>query len=352
MTQSIFDIFRKLDEIIQRISSAGMIVDFILWKDSPKSHGTIAQDCRYVKYLLARYAAFPNIIWTLANEWEYSGYGPGKEWYWDQLGEFIRTNDPWFSDGSRLRPLSIHQQTFHTFKWSQSKWPVHAIIQNGVWNGRHEPPRFANGDEWGNYGILKNLHLGIPVVNDEFGYFVQKYTHQGISTRTDRSHLRRAMWGIYTAGGYGSLGDDSVIFSSFIDRAKYFFQKVRNKKLKPARVWLTGAWNYIPVYEDVKNLVHFFKYRNIPYWKMTGQNHLIKDGSRTYVLADIGNEYVVYTANGHPFEITLPIKSFQFDWYNPVEGTTYSGGIISHTSQPRFSPPFDGDAVLHIYKAD
>ena len=220
--------FQKFDDVIEKIAANGLVVDLIIWKDSKNAHGTLEQDVRYLQYVLSRYAAFPNVIWTLANEWEYSGYGPGKEWYWDQMGEYVRSNDPWFMEADRLRPLSIHQQTHHTFKWSHSDWPVHAIIQDGVWNGHHEPPRFVNGDEWGNYGIVKNLSLRMPVVNDEFGYFGQKFTKDDITTVIDRGQLRRAMWGIYVAGGYGSLGDDTG-GQSALDRVKAFIRKMRGK---------------------------------------------------------------------------------------------------------------------------
>ena len=195
--------FQKFDDVIEKIAASGLVVDLIIWKDSKNAHGTLEQDGRYLQYVLSRYAAFPNVIWTLANEWEYSGYGPGKEWYWDEMGEYVRSNDPWFMEDDRLRPLSIHQQTYHTFKWSHSDWPVHAIIQDGVWNGHHEPPRFVNGDEWGNYGIVKNLLSQNAGGQRRIRLFRTKiharwYYHRHRSGSTSTGHVghlrRRRLW--------------------------------------------------------------------------------------------------------------------------------------------------------------
>ncbi|MFZ7127501.1 MAG: DUF5060 domain-containing protein [Desulfobacterales bacterium] len=343
--------FQKLDDIVERIRSKKAIVDLILWKDHPEeAHGTIDQDFAFVEYLISRYAAYPNVIWTLANEWEYSGYGPGKEWYWEKMGQYVRAADPWFADAERLRPLSIHQQTYHSFKWSSSNWPVHAIIQVGVWNGNHQPPRFANGDEWGNYGIVQNFPLGIPVVNDEFGYFGQSAAIDGIATVIDRGHLRLAMWGIYTAGGYGSLGD-ATGGQSLLGRAKSFYRTVRGWREQPVlRPWLTGAWHYIPAYEDVKILVDFFTTSGISYWKMESRNDLVRSGGRVYVLADAGHEYVVYSAIGAPFQLDLPEEDWTFYWLDPSSGDRTKSGIIRGGKADPWVPPFSGDAVLHISK--
>ena len=189
--------FRKFDQVVEYLNSKNIVADVILKPDLEGAFGSLKQDRRYFRYALARYSAYPNIIWTLANEWEFTPYGEGKEWYWDTMGKLIAEEDPWMREGCALRPLSIHQRTGYHFKWGSSQWPVHAVVQAGVWNGRRDGPRYANGDEWGNYSIVCNLHFNVPVVNDEFGYYGQTYSKKDIFAEIDRGNLRRALWGIF-----------------------------------------------------------------------------------------------------------------------------------------------------------
>src|SRR5690606_38065973 len=97
--------------------------------------GTQEQDERYVRYILARYAAFPNVIWCTTNEWEYTDR---DEAYWDTIGEIVRSEDPWMAEGDAYRLLSIHNATGGRrggkFSFFDSSWPVHVSVQYGVRN--------------------------------------------------------------------------------------------------------------------------------------------------------------------------------------------------------------------------
>jgi hypothetical protein len=340
--------FQKFDEIMEYLNQRNMIADVIIMSEDPDSYGTMAQDLRYVRYALARYAAFSNITWTLVNEWEYSKYGEGKEWYWDVIGEVVRNEDPWM-EGRRhsYRPLSIHQKTYHTFKWGGSTWPVHGTIQDGVWNGHHDSPRFANGDQWGNYGIVQNLSLNIPVVNDECGYFGQSYTYQGISTVVDRDNLRRAMWGIYMAGGSGTLGDDTGR-QEWLDWVKMLLNRFRGSPVRDAKPWLTAAWNDLALYGDISYLSDFWTKHSVAYWKMNSRNDLVVSGERVYMLCDARSEFIVYAAAGGDFELCLPPGTYRVSWFNPVTGEMKPAGKTEGSDRTGFSAPFPGDSVLRI----
>src|SRR5262249_28086015 len=100
--------YRKLDEIVGHMASRDVIADLILFskdyrfsKDEEDEHG-------YVRYMVARYAAFPNVAWCVTNEWNYT---PRPIEYWNRIGRLIRAEDPWSDRSGRPRMLSIHQQT-------------------------------------------------------------------------------------------------------------------------------------------------------------------------------------------------------------------------------------------------
>jgi hypothetical protein len=83
-----------------------------------------ASDDRYVRYLVARLAAFRNVWWSLANEYDFIRDENKKESDWDRLFQIVQQSDPY----GHLR--SVHNGTLiynHTLPWV-----THASIQNGA----------------------------------------------------------------------------------------------------------------------------------------------------------------------------------------------------------------------------
>jgi len=53
------------------------------------------QHIRIMKYMVARYAAFPEIIWEVVNDYEYSSSHPHNVEMAIEVGEYLMNNDPW-----------------------------------------------------------------------------------------------------------------------------------------------------------------------------------------------------------------------------------------------------------------
>jgi len=315
------DYWKALDRIVQYSFEKGMLVDLIMLGYGAETYATPALDQQYIRYLLARYAAYPNIIWCLTNEWNYiyRDYGRGKP-YWNTLGRMVRNEDPYMEFNGQLRPLSIHQQTRVDFQFFNYEWPVHAIVQLGVRNGQgtvkdewdDTDPEFKTatkfGDEWGNYSITYNLGHNMPVVNDEFGY-IGEPRDKSEATSSDRSTWprftrekhRNVMWGVATAGGYGATGDKN----EYADGHPYF----------------SANWHSDPPeYRDVKVLVDFFASGDIDYWKMESTNDIVRKGERVYALAEPGKQYLFYSAAGNSFEANLEPGTYAVWRINPISG--------------------------------
>jgi hypothetical protein len=324
-----------LDDVILYLESQGMVADLLLFTNSDLAFGTQSQDKRYLRYILARYAAFPNVIWCLSNEWEYT---PKDQAYWDTMGEIVRSEDPWMVEGGAYRALSIHNQTGGAaggkFSYFASSWPVHAIVQYGVRNAQ-----FKFGDQWGNYSIVQNRGHGMPVVNDEYGYIGETRT----ITLTQTLH-RNALWGTIIGGGYASAGD-----------GRFFNDGPQGER---GRVLMTAHWHDAEEYQDIKHLVDFWTTRDIPYWKMSPQNSLIKDGKRVYLLASLGTEkagtekadkeYVIYAAAGGDFTLPLPDGTYKVQRFDPRTGETIVLPSVTGGDPVSFTLPDSRDWVLHI----
>ena len=68
-----------------------------------------------------------------------------------------------------------------------------------------------------------------------------------------------------------------------------------------------------------------------------------------YCFAEANEVYAIYLDNGGSADLDLSaaVGSFQVTWFNPSNGQSYDGGVISAGSTVDLgSAPFSGDAVI------
>jgi hypothetical protein len=118
--------FRRFEDRVRRLGAQGVEADLILFHPYDEKSGfhamSAARDDRYVRYLVARLAAFSNVWWSLANEWDLVKAKTPADF--DRLGRLIQADDPYG------RPRSIHN-------WREPydngrDWITHASIQHGA----------------------------------------------------------------------------------------------------------------------------------------------------------------------------------------------------------------------------
>ena len=82
---------------------------------------TPTEDDRYLRYVVARLAAFRNVWWSLANEYDFMEHKTEEDW--ERMGELVSRADP------HRHLLSIHngKRLFNQTR----PWLTHASIQNG-----------------------------------------------------------------------------------------------------------------------------------------------------------------------------------------------------------------------------
>jgi len=78
-------------------------------------------DDRYVLYIVSRLAAYRNVWWSLANEWDFNKNNTEADW--DRLFQVVQSSDPYG------HPRSIHNG-FYIYN-NTKPWVTHASIQNG-----------------------------------------------------------------------------------------------------------------------------------------------------------------------------------------------------------------------------
>jgi hypothetical protein len=338
-------LFQKADSVVQYMLNRGMVADLILL---PRAIlGTKEQEHRFVRYLLARYGAYPNVIWCLINEWNYAKRP--KEFY-HEVGQLIRDEDPWATENGLVRLLSIHQRTRIDFEFFDqpnrrggglpTAWVSHAIVQLGVrnrqqagveseWTGEGKTA-YRHGDAWGNASILYNRGHNRPVVNDEYGYIGEPNdVSEADTTPLTRTKHRQILWGIYTAGGYASAGDKT----NYPGRGKPY---------------QLGFWQPTAEYGDIRRLVNFFTQPGLQYQAMQPQNQLVKQGDRVYVLADsVRRQFVVYAATGGNIAIALPTGTYRVVRFDPATGNQQRLPDVTGGQAVAFALP-NNDLVLYL----
>jgi hypothetical protein len=118
--------FRHLEQRILDLQKLGIQADLILFHPYDEGHWgfdrmSSVEDERYLRYVIARLAAFRNVWWSLANEWDFMKQKTEADFI--RFGELVATNDPYH------HLISVHngQKLFnHTLPWI-----THASIQNG-----------------------------------------------------------------------------------------------------------------------------------------------------------------------------------------------------------------------------
>jgi Spy/CpxP family protein refolding chaperone len=145
--------FRHLEERIDNLRALGIEADLILFHPYDRGHWGFdrmasADDDRYLRYVIARLAAYRNVWWSLANEYDFMK--TKKEADWDRFFQIVVRDDPY----GHLR--SIHNGTRlynHTHPWV-----THASVQNG-----------SAVEDFGRAVLLRDAYRK-PIIYDEVKY--------------------------------------------------------------------------------------------------------------------------------------------------------------------------------------
>ena len=176
--------FRRLEACIARLSELGVEADLILFHPYDRwgfSRMPAEADDRYVRYAAARFAAYRNVWWSLANEYDILKKAPRD---WEDIAAALVGADPY----RHLR--SIHN-CLHLYDFSRP-WVTHCSIQR-----THLYLSAEKTDEW-------RERWRKPVVIDEMAY--EGDIPYGWGSLTGEEMTRR-FWETALRGGYPGHGE-------------------------------------------------------------------------------------------------------------------------------------------------
>lgn len=177
--------FRHIEKCIVKLQKLGIEADLIVMHPYDRwgfSCMTAQEDDRYWKYVLARFSAYRNVWWSLANEYDLMMHKSLEDW--ERYASIICEKDPY----RHLR--SIHN--CHGFYDHHRPWVTHCSIQ------RQDPYLSAE------YVARWREEYRKPIVLDEICY--EGNIQFGWGNISGRELLRR-FWEASCRGGYAGHGE-------------------------------------------------------------------------------------------------------------------------------------------------
>ena len=118
--------FRRLDQQVAALMALGIQADVILFHPYDEDRWgfdrmSAETDDRYVRYVVARLAAYRNVWWSMANEFDLLESKTDTDW--DRMFQLVQSTDP----HGRLRSIHNWRRIYD----QSHPWVTHASIQNG-----------------------------------------------------------------------------------------------------------------------------------------------------------------------------------------------------------------------------
>ncbi len=145
--------FRHVEQRIGQLRALGIEADIILFHPYDKGQWGFDRmpaeaDDRYLRYVVARLAAYRNVWWSMANEFDFMTEKTAADW--DRFFQIVQSSDPY----DHLR--SIHNGM--TFYNQTQPWVTHASIQSG-----------SAAEDFGRAAVFRDVYRK-PIVFDEVKY--------------------------------------------------------------------------------------------------------------------------------------------------------------------------------------
>ncbi|HRK32297.1 MAG TPA: DUF5060 domain-containing protein [Tepidisphaeraceae bacterium] len=147
------EFWRHQEKRISQLRDMGIEADLILFHPYDEGHWGFdrmdaASDERYLKYCIARFGAYRNVWWSMANEFDFMKTKQPADW--DRYFEIVCENDPF----DHLRSIHNGRLIYDHNK----PWVTHASIQNG-----------SAVEDFGRAILYRDVYRK-PVVFDEVKY--------------------------------------------------------------------------------------------------------------------------------------------------------------------------------------
>lgn len=185
--------FRRFERKIERLMQMGIEADIILLHPYDRwgfAEMSPEKDDRYLRYVVARLAAYRNVWWSMANEFDFMRGKTDADW--DRMFQVVASEDPY------RHMLSVHNGA--RFYDHGKPWVTHCSVQSGA---------MESGRDW-------RRKYGKPVVFDEVCYEGDIEEPWGNITAEELTHRfwRGTVAGCYVGHGETYMHPEDVLWWS------------------------------------------------------------------------------------------------------------------------------------------
>lgn len=264
------DYWRKWDALLRHARDLDIVISVIFYVDGRrpgvdpfgKERMGGEDEQRYYRYAAARFSAYSNVMWDLANEYRFF-----RDDAWaEKMGALLKACDPY----DHL--ISVHG--FGDFRFRTSSWADFAVYQS--W------------DEGGGYAFMlkqrqEQAATGrpMPQVNEEYGYedhYPQAWGGNRRPPARCADNRRRLAWQMYMAGGYQTAGERADTGTGWGPDT--------------GGGWINGRGDESMVlFKGYGHIVDFFT--SVPWWELEPDNSFIE--TPTVEVVKTALTHVVYS---------------------------------------------------------
>lgn len=180
-----FEFFQNFERRLAQLQELGIQADVILFHPYDRwgysSMGATWNE-RYVRYVMARFSAYSNLWWSLANEWDVPEIKDAIDW--EGLGTLLQQEDP----HQRLRGIHNWYGSEDHFYDHTAEWITHTSTQTS---------QFYNAERW-------REKYGKPLLFDEMRYEGDVPSGWG---NLSGEEMASYFWMAAFSGGYPTHGD-------------------------------------------------------------------------------------------------------------------------------------------------
>lgn len=227
--------FRHMEYCIEELMKMGIEADIILFHPYDRwgfSRMNREQDTLYLKYVIARFAAYRNVWWAFANEYDLMNKSLED---WKYYGELVREQDPY----GHLRSIHNCVKLYD----HREEWITHCSIQRTDLYQSSE-----NTDKW-------RRAYQKPVVLDEIAY--EGNIQYGWGNISGKELVRRFYEGVCRGGypqhGETFLSEDNILWWSHggilkgesVPRISFLNNILKQSNVSALKAWEKAEWDEV-----------------------------------------------------------------------------------------------------------
>ena len=302
-----------------------------------------AQKERLMRTMIARYAAYPQIFWLVANDVHYGPKHPNNNAFAREVGEYFRRHDPW------RHPMSTGHARKIDFFFSDEDWATYIHVEDAYDVGAAQYEKY--------HRYAKPVFLG----EDRY-----EHDHLALDPVDMRYFQRRLFWAWSLAGGSANYGGRWWVLLPY-SKTGHTPSPINTRPANKGHVFtaqLTGL-------DSVKFIRDYFTTRKIELSDFEPDHALVndpevKEATRAPKLMRRGQqEFLIYHPNAAAddrntradesktpsviLDLSAASGKFSVEWYRAADGTAQPGGVIDGGKSQTLRSPWRGqDCVVRL----